>query len=118
MNEAIIVKRQLDTIGNTVYLQEGSWNSMPFKASLSRLWRRKNSRFEKRLTELGEVYSDYYLYVGPYNHNICDLSDEALLIYDGVRYEFKCKDPVKINDETIYYSAILRRITEADFDEN
>ncbi|MCM1285169.1 MAG: hypothetical protein NC213_08275 [Acetobacter sp.] len=117
MKEANIVKHQLDKIGNSVYLQDGSWNSMPYKASISRLWKKKSSNFETIHTELGEALSVYYLYAGPYNHDITVLSDDAVLVYNDEKYEFKYKDAVKIKDETVYYSGVLRKIREADFDE-
>lgn len=117
MNKAEIIKSQLARIGVTVCLKDGEWTSMPFKASLSRLWRKKSSGFEHTLTELGEAGSDYYLFIGPYNHNIRTLSADGILLYDGDEYEFKCKDPVMLNDTVLYYSGVLRKIRRGDYDE-
>ena len=115
MNKADVIKAQLSKIGSTVYLKDGEWASMPFKASLSRLWRKKSSGFEHILTELGDVGSDYYLYIGPYNHDIRTLSDKGLLLYNGDEYEFKCKDPVTFDDTVLYYSGVLRKLRKGDY---
>ena len=67
MDKALIIKRQLKIIGNTVYLHDGEWSSMPFRAVVQHLWRKKSSNFESTLTELGSVNAEYYLYIGPSN---------------------------------------------------
>lgn len=117
MNKAEMIKNQLSRAGCTVYLKDGEWVSMPFKAGLSRLWRKKSSDFEHTVTELGDAGSDYYLFIGPYNHDIRTLSDNGVLLYDGDEYEFKCKDPVMFDDTVLYYSGVLRKIRKGDYNE-
>lgn len=111
MTQANLIKKQLDKIGNTVYLKEDEWISTPYKAVITHLWRKKSSNFEPQLTELGVVSNEYYLYIGPANHNIKVLSNDAVLIFDDCQYEFKCKDSVRLGDQTVYYTGILRKIT-------
>lgn len=77
---------------------------------MSPLWRKKSSNFEARVTELGSNLHEYYLYVGSAEHNICDLSDEAILKSGSDLYEFKHRDVMIINDEVIYYNGILRKL--------
>lgn len=110
MKKELLIKKQLDKIGRQVYLRDGEWTSMPFNACISHLWRKKSTRFEDEYTQLGVVSKDYYLYIGPYNHNICELSDESLLLIEGEEFEFKCKDPVCFGDRVIYYTGILRKL--------
>lgn len=118
MNKANIIKRQLDLTGRCVYLKDGEWTSMPIRAEISHLWRKKSSAFEPEYTELGVSNAEYYLYIGPYNHDITSLSKEAVLIADDEQYEFKCADAVTFGSEVIYYTGILRRLAGADTNEN
>lgn len=110
MEKCVLIKSQLDKIGRQVYLTDGDWTSMPFNAGISHLWRKKSTAFEPDYTPLGAVTNSYYLYIGPYNHNICQLSDDAVLILDDEKYEFKCKDPVTFGPEVLYYTGILRKL--------
>lgn len=114
MDKGLLIKSQLDKIGCQVYLKDGDWTSMAFNACVSHLWRKKSTAFEPDYTELGYVSKDYYLFIGPYNHNVCALSDEALLLFDGEEFEFKCKDPVLFNGEVLYYTGILRKLKGDD----
>ncbi len=110
MKKANIIKNQLDKSAGKVYLSDNEWNSMPFNAFVTHLWRRKSSAFEPEYTELGAVSPEYYLYIGPYNHDITALSDDLLLHMDGSCFEFKRRDAVKFCDETIYYTGILQKL--------
>lgn len=110
MKDEILIKSQLDKIGSQVYLCDGDWTSMAFNACISHLWRKKSTDFEPDFTELGEVSKDYYLYIGPYSHNICDLSDSATLLWDGEVFAFKCRDKVVFGGKVVYYTGILRKL--------
>ncbi|MCH5321282.1 MAG: hypothetical protein J1E36_05935 [Eubacterium sp.] len=118
MNRAHIIKKQLDKAGRCVYLKDGEWTSTPIRATISHLWRKKTSSFEPKYTELGMSRADYYLYIGPYNHDITSLSQDAVLTADGEQYEFKCADAVLFGEEVIYYTGILKRLTGADISED
>lgn len=109
MNKADIIKRQLDKAGRTVYFKDGEWISTPINACVSHLWRKKTSGFEPEYTELGQSVREYYLYTGPYDHDITALSDDASVIFGGNTYEIKCADAVTFGDDVIYYTAILKR---------
>ena len=113
-----IIKSQLDKAGRTVYLKDGEWRSVPFKACVSHLWRKKTSAFEPEYAQLGRSFSEYYLYIGPYGHDITSLSGDAVLELDGENYAFKHADAVFFGGEVIYYTGILKRIKGADWDEN
>lgn len=117
MKSTQIIKNQIERSGSTVYLKDGEWTSTPFRACVSCLWRKKSSAFEDNYTQIGANGSQYYLYIGPVGHDITALSDEAVLELDGVKYEFKRKDAVRFCDEIVYYTGILRRIKEAEYEE-
>lgn len=112
MNKEYIIRHRIEKLGRSVVLSDGEWNSVPFKALISPLWRKKSSNFESIHTELGSCFSEYYLYIGSSNHNITDLSDDALLMFDGNTYEFKHRDKVIVDDKLLYYTGILRKLTE------
>ena len=104
MNSAYIIKNQLDKIGSTAVLKDGDWTSMPFKCTVS-------------VTKIGTNKARYHLYIGPKTHNIFEIEEDGRLIYNDISYKFLRKNAVKINDETIYYTGILREVEEAQYDE-
>lgn len=112
-----IIKRQIEKIGSTVELRDGAWSSVPYRAVISPLWRKKSSEFEEKLTELGADISEYYLYIGGADHNITALSDEAVLICGGKAYEFKHGDSRASADRTLYYIGILRKLRGGNFED-
>ncbi|MGN1202223.1 MAG: hypothetical protein ACI4RF_02935 [Eubacterium sp.] len=118
MTKAYIIKKQLDRAGRNVCLKDGEWVSTPFNACISHLWRKKSSAFEPGYTELGKSFYEYYLYIGPYNHDITVLSENGIVEMDGSQFEFKCADAVTFGGQVVYYTGILKRLRGADFDEN
>ncbi len=114
MDIAATIRRQLDRTGSTAYLKDGDWTSMPFRAVVQHLWRKKSSNFEPEISELGRVDNQYYLYIGPENHNIKALSSRASLEINGARYEFRCRDAVTVDNRVAYYTGILKKIGEDD----
>ncbi len=117
-NCAIIISDRLDKTGNTVYLRDESWISTPFKACIFRLWNRQRSAFEHDFTEIGQVTDDYYLYLGPAEHNITALSENAVVLADDGKYEFKRRNEFKSGDDVLYYTGILKKIQgEYDYDD-
>lgn len=46
-----------------------------------------------------------------------EISDSGYLQTSSGKYKFLRKNAVKINDEVIYYTGILREIKEAEYDE-
>lgn len=118
MDKANVIKKQLDKAGRCVYLKDGEWISTPVRAVISHLWRKKSTAFEPKYTELGVSGDEYYLYIGPYNHDITSLTNNAVLLVDNERYGFKRADAVFFGKEVIYYTGILKRFTGDDTGEN
>lgn len=110
MNAQYIIRHRIERLGRSVMLKDGEWNSVVFKALISPLWRKKSSNFENAYTELGSSLSEYYLYIGSANHNITDLSDDAVLMLDGEIYEFKHRDKTVVGDKLLYYTGVLRKL--------
>ena len=116
MNKAYKIKKGLELTGREVFLADGEWRSQPFYAVLEPKWRSYKTDFESSRTEIGSVSADYYIYTGPFNHNILLLSENACLYEDGVKYIFKKREAVKFKNETLYYTAVLRRVWEESND--
>lgn len=110
MNKEYVIRHQIEKYGCSVELIDGDWISVPFKALISPLWRKKTSNFEAGFTELGTNLSEYYMYIGSANHNITDLSESAVLRFSDEVFEFKHRDRVTVNDEVLYYMGILRKL--------
>lgn len=114
MNKKYVIKNQINKLGSTVILRDNEWQSVPYKAVVFPMWRRKSSNFESLVSELGSNFSEYYLYIGSFEHNICSVSDDAVLKWGGELFEFKNRDAIVISDEVIYYNAVLRKLRGVD----
>ena len=112
MRRASKVKRGLERVGKKMILGDGEWRSAPFYGVLDKKWKSNKSDFEFHETEIGKVSADYYTYIGPHNHDILALSEDACLYADGEKYIFKRRAAEKMNDEIIYYSAVVRKVWE------
>lgn len=95
-----------------MFLQDGNWISVPFYAVIQPRWKNNKSDFELKETEIGMVSADYYTYIGPFNHNILALSENAVLHADGIKYIFRKRDSVKLENKVLYYTGILKRVWE------
>jgi hypothetical protein len=115
MDSANLIQKQLELIGESAVITDGEWSSTPFRAVISHLWRKKSSAFEVLPSEIGINDAEYYLYIGPHMHDITVLSGDAFLEASYRRYKFIRKDAVKQGDDVIYYTGILRRLTQTDY---
>lgn len=118
MNTANLIRKQLEKTGSKMYLQDGEWTSMPFWANVFHLWRKSRTNFEAEFTEIGRSEKDYYFYVGPANHDITALSENAVLIAGDKKFLFKKRDAVAVGEDVIYYTGALLKIQEGDYNEN
>lgn len=116
MKKAYKIKKGLQAVGREVLLADGAWHSTPFYAVLEPRWKNDKTDFENKPTEIGKVRADYYTYIGPYDHNTLALSDDACLYADGVKYIFKKREAVKLQNEVLFYSGIVRRVWDEAYD--
>lgn len=116
MNKANKIKNELKKVGREIYLQDGAWYSTPFFAVISPRWRYSKSDFESEKTQIGVVSTDYYSYIGPFDHNIEKLSEDCFVVADGVRYAFKKRESVKCGAGVQFYCGILKRVWEDEND--
>lgn len=116
MSRADTIKKELIKVGKEIFLADGDWVSTPFFAVIKQKWQETKTNFEPRVTPIGEVSADYFVYIGPYDHDIEALSENALVLYDDEKYVFKKRQRVVVGGSTLYYWGILRRVWEADDD--
>lgn len=116
MKKADKIRRGLRRVGREVFLADGDWVSVPYYAVLEQRWKSNKSNFESRQTEIGYVSADYYTYIGPSDHDIEAVSENGYLYADGVKYIFKKKERVKMENELIYFSGVVRRVRETEYD--
>lgn len=117
MKTSEIIKKQLEKIGNAVSLSDGGVTTQEFKAYIYPLWRRKSSAFEPAYTEVGPESREYYLYIGPSKFDITALSAYGEVLFNGFHFSFTRRDSVKCGNEIIYYTGILKKIKEGEYDE-
>lgn len=89
---------------------------MPFYCTLQQTWRKNKSNFEDEKTPIGRVRKEFYLYLGPYDHDITVLCDDAFLVSHGIRYRFIKREAVRLGDIIIYYTGILERVWEDEYE--
>ncbi|MCC8016603.1 MAG: hypothetical protein LIO43_04380 [Clostridiales bacterium] len=116
LDKSLVIKQQLERVGKKAFFSDGDWNSTPFYAVIEQRWKSNKSNFEKTQTEIGLVSADYFTYIGPYDHDVETLSDEAVLNCSGKRYIFKKKEKVEAGGVTQYFWGILRLVS-GDFDD-
>ena len=113
---AEIIKRELKKAGREIYLADGEWCSTPLYAVIEQRWKSNKSNFEYTQTEIGRVSADYFTYIGPYDHNIEALSENACVYCGGRAYAFKKKECVVVGGKACYYWGILRLKPEGGYD--
>lgn len=116
MEKANLIKNELIKVGKEVFLADGSWVSTPFFAVIQQKWKETKTNFEPRVTEIGEVSADYFVYIGPYDHDIEALSENGFLLYGDEKYIFKKKERVVLGNRVQYFWGILRRVWEDNDD--
>lgn len=116
MNRGDKIKNGLKKAGKRVYLKDGDWISTPFFAVIAQKWRSNKSNFEQNFTAAGRVSKDYFTFIGPYDHNILSLSENAVVLFGSEEYIFKKKEEVSAGGEKLFYWGVLRKVWSGEDD--
>lgn len=116
MNRRYKIKNGIKKTGREAVITDGGWQSMPFYAVIQHHHKNTKTEFEDRFTEIGFVSRDYYTYIGPFDHDIMAVSDDAVIKSGSESYVFKKKEAVTVGGETIYYYGILKKLQEGSYD--
>ncbi len=102
--------------GRTCRLRlEENHYSEKFKAYIQPIRYKTKLYLEGDFTEIGVNKNDVYLYLGPANHDLTQLSDNARVIdADGCAYKIDRCEKVLLEDTCIYIWAVIRKTTEVN----
>lgn len=91
------------------------WNSGHFKAYIQPIRYKTKLYLEGEHTEIGVNKNDVYLYLGPANHDLTRLSDNARVVdKTGAFYKIDKAEKIFLGDECIYIWAVIRKTTEVN----
>lgn len=102
--------------GRTCCLRLGeNQYSERFKAHIQPIRYKTKLYLEGDYTEIGINKNDVYLYLGPANHDLTRLSEDARVIdTDGFLYKIDRCERVIFGDKCIYIWAVIRKTTEVN----
>lgn len=109
-----IIKKYLSMLGKDVSIVKNDGSTVKFRAVIEQTWRRNKSRFEDVSSKIGQYYNDYYFYYGPYDIDISETGTDEYLLSDGIKYELIRYERVIIDTEIQFYTAVLKKILEAE----
>lgn len=113
---AHIIKNQLTRAGNSACLVTGAGRSLPFFCTLQQTWRKNKSNFTDRQTPIGRVNKDFYLYIGPFDRNILELPEDAVLETGDRSYYFIKREAVCMGGQLLYYTGVMKRLQEGSYE--
>lgn len=106
------IRTAMNRHGQTVHFIDKDWTSTPFKAFVQSV-RYKNKMYLKDVnTPLGLANQDYFLYIGPYDHQLSQLSAEAVVRQEENKYVVVKSECVKFGNKVCYVWAIMQRLWE------
>lgn len=113
------VNTMIKQFGRDVCLRmDDGWTSGKYTAFLQPLKSKNRTYFEGIQTNIGFSGSDYYLYIGPTNHNLCALPKDAWLEdIDKTKYYICKAEKMFLGNNFIYVWAVLKKFEEIDYEE-
>lgn len=95
-------------------LEKGHY-SESFKAHIQPIRYKTKLYLEGDFTEIGVNKNDVYLYLGPANHDLTCLSEDARVIdSDNALYKIDRCERVMLGDKCVYIWAVIRKTTEVN----
>ena len=83
-------------------------------AVIDQSWKKNKYLFEESSSKIGRYYRNYYYYIGPYDINIKEFTNEDYIEYGGDKLYFIKKDAVSVGGTVQYYTGVLKKIEEGD----
>ena len=114
MNGKKAIDRLISRYGQTVssHLPDG-WSSLPYRAFIEPLRYKNKMYLEGVNTQIGFSDQGYYLYIGPAEHDIGKLSQNAFIQSGDKKYVISRVETVFLGEKPLYIWAVLRtRIEE------
>lgn len=103
------LKSNLKRYGQSVYLTDTNWSSEVYSALVEPLRYKNKMYMIGNFTEIGHYGESYYLYIGPPEKILGNLSSNALLhTADNRKYNIFRTEVVKYSGKSLYVWAIIR----------
>ncbi|MBR5272479.1 MAG: hypothetical protein IKU25_03680 [Clostridia bacterium] len=86
------------------------WYSTPYRALIHPLRYKNKMYLEGKFTDIGNSTSGYYLYIGPSDHDITKLGNDAVIISGDEKYVITRAERCYLGEEVTHIWAILRNV--------
>lgn len=114
IDESRTIKKYLSILGKETSIVKADGSTVQFRAVLEQTWRRNKSQFEDKASEIGKYYNEYYFFYGPFDVDLGSMSGEDYILSDGVKYEMIRFERVVVDTKIQFYTAVLKKILEAE----
>lgn len=112
------LKNLMQEYGTTAFLQTADgWRSCAYPCFLQPLRYKNKMYLEGVQTPLGLAASGYYLYIGPPEHDLSKLGDDAAVNIDGKKYQVSRSEKIYLGESAWYVWAVLISCSEDVRDE-
>jgi len=102
----------------SLHMKDG-WTSGDYRAFLQPLRYKNKMYLEGVQTDIGYSDQSYYLYIGPVNHNLSALPQDAWIAdSDNKKYSINKAEKVFLGNNALYIWAIVRSVEEADYEQS
>lgn len=116
LDKGRICEKYLKILGKgiTVISEDGGEHNV--FAVLQQMWSKNKTKFEDSYYEIGTNFNDYYNYIGPASCDITAIGKGGYVLCDGDKYVFVRTTAIKIGKNIQFYSGVLKRVWEGDYD--
>lgn len=117
LDNSKICEKYLRILGRklTIVMADGS-EDIVF-AAVQPIWKKNKTKFESNHSEIGLNFAEFYNYIGPSSLDITALKEDDYVIYNGNKYFFVRVYPIEADGKIQFYSGILKRVWESDYDD-
>lgn len=114
INMSGIISANLSRLGRECKVVPSSGEGTTIVAMIQPIWRRTKSRFEGTYSKIGELVTDYCMYIGPSDFDITELTKQDTIYVDDGAYYFEKADKCVIGGVVQYCNGVLKRIYEVN----
>lgn len=103
------VDELINTVGRSVYIKEGMWQSKTYRAVIQPLRYKNKMYLNGEVNDLGHYSEGFYLYIGPASVKLSSLGISAsLYTSDSKRYKIERWENIFYKEEPLYTWAVLK----------
>lgn len=109
-----VISANINRLGRECVIDFSSGDRATVFAMVQPIWRKSKNRFEGSYTKLGELVSDYCMYIGPSDFDITKLRKNDTVYVDDRAYYFEKADKCIVGGMVQYCNGVLKRVYEED----